>query len=343
MTIPRLPAAESRLAPVPRHLLDALEGAGIAPAELARRHGIDPQGLETGLSFPQADRFFCAAWEAAADPAIGLKAGSRLRPERFGIVGLAAMASPTFGVAVQRKARYWRLIWGDAYRVDLQGDEAAAVLMPAGPPRPYTQGKIDMELASLLAFGRQFTGRPIQPRRLTLCLPAPAWRRRYDEAFGCPVAFGAAENSLVFASADFDLPLVSRDAQVEALMAGGAEAALARLAPRSLREQAADAVDRMLQGDEPTLAALADALHRSARTLQRQLADEGVRFTDLLDERRRAGAERHLAATDATVEEVAFLLGFATPASFFRAFKRWTGRTPQAWRRDQRAMTRLAT
>lgn len=129
------------------------------------------------MTFADADRFLCAAWDAIDDPAAGIKAGAMLRPERFGIVGIAAMASPTFGVAVERKARYWRLIWGDAYEVIPQGDETHVVLMPSGLQRNYTQGKVDMELASLVTFGRKFTGVPIRPLRLMLLQSAPPWRK----------------------------------------------------------------------------------------------------------------------------------------------------------------------
>lgn len=338
MTILRtVPTA--RLAPLPRALLDALQTAGLEPRQLAERLGVAPDTLETGVTFADADRFLCAAWDAIDDPAAGIKAGAMLWPERFGIVGIAAMASPTFGVAVERKARYWRLIWGDAYEVIPQGDEMHVVLMPSGLQRNYTQGKVDMELASLVTFGRKFTGVPIRPLRLMLLQSAPPWRKVYEEVCNCPLHFGASENALVFARRDFELPLVSRNADVEALIAGGVEAALSRMSEEapSLRRQVGAVLDRMLQGDEPTLRAVADRMHRSARTLQRQLADEGLRFTDVLDERRREAGQRYLAANAATAEEVAFLLGFATPSSFFRAFKRWTGSTPEAWRRARQA------
>ncbi len=328
-----------RLAPLPRALLDALQTAGLEPRQLAERLGITPDTLETGLAFADADRFLCAAWDAMDDPAAGIKAGTMLRPERFGIVGIAAMASPTFGVAVARKARYWRLIWGDSYEVISRGDEMHVVLTLTGPQRNYTQGKVDMELASLVTFGRKFTGVPIRPLRLMLVQSAPPWRKVYEEVFDCPLHFGATDNSLVFARRDFQLPLVSHNADVEALVARGAEAALSRVsedAP-SLQRQVGAVVDGMLQGDEPTLPVVADRMHRSSRTLQRQLADEGVRFTDVLDERRREAGQRYLAGNAATAEEVAFLLGFATPSSFFRAFKRWTGSTPEAWRRARQA------
>lgn len=334
MTIARpSTAAQERLAPLPRALLDALAATGVDAQALATSLGLAPEALASGIRYEDADRFLCAAWDAVADPAIGLKAGGMLRPERFGIVGMAAMTSASFGAAMERKARYWRLIWADAYEVRLTAGEAAAVLMPSGPPRPYTQGKIDMELSSLVTFARLFTGQHVVPLRLSLCQPAPAWHAQYQEVFGCPVQFGAAENALVFSRADYALPLVSHNPEVQALVVGGADAALARMAASPLRQQIEQALDQLLPDGEPTLLSVANRLHRSARTLQRQLAQEALRFTDVLDARRRSAAERHLANGTATAEEVSFLLGFATPSSFFRAFKRWTGSTPEVWRR----------
>jgi len=92
------------------------------------------------------------------------------------------------------------------------------------------------------------------------------------------------------------------------------------------------ALRRLLRGDDPTLGAVAEQLRMSERTLQRRLAEQKLSFTDLLDDVRRESALEYLKARRVSVEEVAFLLGFATPSSFFRAFKRWTGTTPQGWR-----------
>ncbi|WP_167772829.1 AraC family transcriptional regulator [Ramlibacter humi] len=328
------------LAPLPRNLLDAIRDAGVDPASLARRLGIEPASLETGVSFADVDRFMLAAWEALADPAFGLKAGSRLRPERFGIVGIAAMSSPDLGTALKRKARYNRLVWGDVYEVDRRGDRATIRVACVLPPRPYAQARIDMELASLLTFSRLVTGREVTPVAVTVRQAAPAYRRLYGETFGCPVTFEAEDDSLVLRASDLDLPLVSANSSVGAALVAAAEAHLGRMvAPveeDGFRPRAAQAVRRLLRGSEPTLDAVADQLHMSSRTVQRRLAEHGLSFTALLDEARRESALDYLRGHSVTAEEIAFLLGFATPSSFFRAFKRWTGRTPEAWRREMR-------
>jgi AraC-like DNA-binding protein len=74
-------------------------------------------------------------------------------------------------------------------------------------------------------------------------------------------------------------------------------------------------------------------LHVSERSLQRRLDAEGTSFAQLVDEVRRDLALRYVADARIALGEVAYLLGFAEPSPFYRAFKRWTGMTPSAARR----------
>jgi AraC-like DNA-binding protein len=322
---------------LPRNLLDAIAQAGVDVGALALGAGIEPRSLETGVSFAEADRFMAAAWTALDDPAFGLRAGGMLRPERFSVVGIAAMSSPSLGVALERKARYNRLIWGDVYEVMRRGPRAMVRIASNAPPRPYSQARIDLELASLLTFARLGTGRLVAPLEVTLRQPEPSYGGRYREVFGCPVGFSREDDGVVFDARDLDLPLVSENSAVGAALVEAAEAQLGRLEAAGadgFRPRAVQAVRRLLRGSEPTLAAVAAQLHMGERTLQRRLAEHELSFTALLDEVRRESALEYLRQHRVTVEEVAFLLGFSTPSSFFRAFKRWTGQTPQGWRRS---------
>jgi len=73
----------------------------------------------------------------------------------------------------------------------------------------------------------------------------------------------------------------------------------------------------------------------SPRTLQRRLASEGSSYQDVLEAWRKDAAQRHLSESNLAVSEVAFLLDYSEPAPFHRAFKRWFGVTPQAFRQAQ--------
>jgi AraC-like DNA-binding protein len=75
----------------------------------------------------------------------------------------------------------------------------------------------------------------------------------------------------------------------------------------------------------------------SGRSLQRRLHGEATSFAAVLDEVRRVRAFERLADPALSVAEVAFLLGYAEPAAFNHAFKRWTSQTPQQWRATRSA------
>jgi AraC-like DNA-binding protein len=76
----------------------------------------------------------------------------------------------------------------------------------------------------------------------------------------------------------------------------------------------------------------------SGRTLQRRLADEGVSYQELLDDARKEAAGRYLHESALAIGEVAYLVGYSEPAPFHRAFRRWYGTTPEAFRRKGAAM-----
>jgi AraC-like DNA-binding protein len=79
---------------------------------------------------------------------------------------------------------------------------------------------------------------------------------------------------------------------------------------------------------------VAKTLGMSARTLQRRLEDECVRYREILDEMREAAARVYLSRPDLSFTEAAHLLGFSELSSFNRACKRWLGCSPREYRRQ---------
>jgi AraC-like DNA-binding protein len=70
----------------------------------------------------------------------------------------------------------------------------------------------------------------------------------------------------------------------------------------------------------------------SLRTLQRRLNDEGASYKGILDETRRELAAHYMAESHRSINEITYLLGFSEPSNFSRAFRRWTGKSPSAYR-----------
>jgi AraC-like DNA-binding protein len=105
-----------------------------------------------------------------------------------------------------------------------------------------------------------------------------------------------------------------------------------RPASSAFRREAEKRLEPLLADGEVRMAALARALGCSRQTLYRRLRADGITFEALLEGLRRRLARRFLREERLSVKETAYRLGFADPAAFSRAFKRWTGSSPRAWR-----------
>jgi AraC-like DNA-binding protein len=106
-------------------------------------------------------------------------------------------------------------------------------------------------------------------------------------------------------------------------------------APASAFRRSVEAQIEALLPRGARMDAVARALGCGRQTLYRRLRDEGTSFEALVEEVRRRLAKRLLRDPKVSVKEVGYRLGFAEPAAFSRAFKRWTGKSPAAWRPAQ--------
>ena len=108
---------------------------------------------------------------------------------------------------------------------------------------------------------------------------------------------------------------------------------LARLPARTgLALEVQRALATRVAGGDTQIQTIARQFAISERTLQRRLAGEGVSYQSLLDDARKEAAARYLSGSTLAICEVAYLVGYSEPAPFHRAFKRWYGITPEAFR-----------
>jgi AraC-like DNA-binding protein len=139
----------------------------------------------------------------------------------------------------------------------------------------------------------------------------------------------------VIDSSSLDRPQLTADARLLATIAalGGDSLAAQPSDAGALRGRVAERLSRQLQQHgEVRIRALARELHISVRTLQRRLGEEGTSFAVLVDEVRHELARTLIRRADLSLVDVATRVGFAEFATFSRAFKRWTGLAPGAYR-----------
>lgn len=308
-----------------------LQGSGVDPACLADPDARIPLATETLL------------WERAAelsgDPCFGLHAAALIRPGAFDVLDFAVRTAPTLLEALQRLARYNRLAHDAAsFRIVDEGDCIRVEhAFARGGPQPGRQAS-EFTLASLPVVAAQMNGgAPVGVLGVAFTHAAPADLAPYRTVFGVVPQFGAEVAALRWDAAQLRRPLPDADPGLSRIVTAHAEQLLATLAPPEpgLSAQVRHLVAQGLAEGPPPLRQVAQRLHLSERSLQRRLEAEGHRFADLVDEVRRELAQRYVADPRLALGEVAYLLGFAEPSPFHRAFKRWTGQTPAAVRRRQ--------
>ena len=322
-------------APLPLNVLHGLQKAGIDLAEVAARAHLAVDDLKKPLSEEQADRFFTVAYDShRRSRRAALPLGMQMRPELFGVVGFSAMTCPDFGAALARIVRYTALASACDLELVQDAREAEVRMHYDGPQRPYSRCRMDIQMGALLSFGRLFTEQPITPVRLTLRGERPVLPRPLRRSVLVPGAVRAA------ARCHRVPPRRPRPA------AGQRQPAGHRPVRRCRRTRPARAAHAPQHDARPCATRCARCCAASCPPSSRWPAgcasasapcSGGWRgrarsSPRLLDDVRLEMARHHLAAGRASLTEIAYLLGFVDPNSFFRSFKRWTGQTPDVYR-----------
>lgn len=320
-------------------IVQSLELEGLKGASLFEELGLDYSLLrEPDARIPQDQmtRLWQRAVALSGNPAIGLNMARVIRPAHFNVVGFTLMSSKTLREGLARLVRYQRII-GEASDMSLRQtpDSYVLELQIHGDTLPAPTQSHDAALAYLLAFFRWMTGERIQPLHVCFAYPQPPDISAYEALFECPLSFACKGYSIQFSRAVMEAPLASGNETLAQLHDQFAGEYLARFEQTRVTHQARQVLCRLLPQGEPKRQAVASALRMSTRTLQRRLQDENTSFQQLLDETRRELAMQFLRQRRLTLLEIAYLLGFADPSNFFRAFKRWFGMPPGQYRDQQ--------
>ncbi|MFJ3485751.1 AraC family transcriptional regulator [Pseudomonas sp. NPDC090202] len=304
------------------------------------RSGIDPeQLLHPTLSLPLPN--YCKVLEEAARQTgcdnFGLRYGQQFQPQALGLLGYIGLCSATLEDALinfsqafpfhQHSTLIELVDQGECYRFDYQVRHGA-----------ICERRQDAELTMGMALNlvRHVLGPDWAPRQVAFEHTRPQDWHEHRDAFKADVCFGQACNSLLVPKRDIIgktmpgsdpiLLMLIKDA-IRQLGDNGNEA--------TLLDRARQTILTTLHLGEPVLEEIAHNLGLSEWALQRKLRDQGLSFTQLVDQIRQESAMAHLKQQNLSVTQLAALLGYSETSAFSRAFKRWFGLSPKQWRSAQ--------
>jgi len=302
------------------------------------RSGINPeQLLHPTLSLPLTN--YCQVLEEAARQTgcdnFGLRYGQQFQPKALGLLGYIGLCSPTLEDALinfaeafpfhQHSTLIELVDQGECYRFDYQVRHGA-----------INERRQDAELTMGMALNlvRHVLGPDWAPRQVAFEHARPQDWHEHRDVFQTDVQFAQGCNSLlipkrdvigkVMPGSDPILLMLIKDAIRQLGDNVGSEA--------DLLERARQTILASLHLGEPVLDEIAHRLGLSEWALQRKLRDQGLSFTQLVDQIRQDTAMAHLKQQHLSVTQLASLLGYSETSAFSRAFKRWFGLSPKHWR-----------
>lgn len=319
---------------------------GLAPViEILEAHGrtVDPLLTATGIprfaleepsyriAFAQELRFIELALEQLDLPTAGLEVGGRYNLTLFGVVGLCAASAPTMRELFRAVPDFPALAWGSIeLSVWQQGDEDYVQFDAGADVQSCARFFVERDTAATLTLFRQNLGAGLRPHSVRFSHPAPADPTPYEQFFECPVSFGQGANQIRFARAIWDTPPPQANPMSYRFFANQCRR-LSAVMDEPLAY--ADVVRSRLRSAPaiPRLESVVASLSLTKRTLQRRLAAEGTRYSELLAEVRFERAQELMRLDNVRFEDIAQRLGFADASAFSRAFKAWTGFAPRDW------------
>jgi len=278
-------------------------------------------------------------WRLAAtltqDPSIGVHVAESLPRGALDLVEYAFRSSASLGAALDRLARYGRVLSDRvAARLDARGPDFLLLVRDTGQT-PLHPGRAEFALTAALRFAREGTGENITPLQVCFAHPAPADTSEYRRFFRVPVRFGAGSNSMIVSAADAARPLRGADEALSLIVRRRLDKILSDRHPHGagpLGGHVRHMIVEQLGATTLTPDVIAKALGVSRRTFSRRLTEEGLSFRSILDDVRREFACALLHDRSLSIADVAFFLQYSEPTAFNRSFRRWTGRTPTEFR-----------
>jgi len=322
-------------------LARAVANEGRDPAPLLERFGLSPQSLATPdarISIPRFMRLGEAAIRLTGNPSLGLTMGQLSRPVDAGIAGLAAQSAPSTGEALNVLIKFGGLTSHNSRGTPWISDRGlTANFYSIRPYNVFNYFVVDSVLAAWTQFLRICSGQQKILERVNIEYPSQGLDAEFEAWFDCPVRFSATTNSIQLSPAVRDSPSLQAQPGMFDALARQCERQLLRTRSSwTMGDRVKDRLAPLLQGDTPDLETIADQLGIATWTLQRQLKEEGTGFRELLDETRQELASEYIRETRTSISEVAWLLGFANPAAFHKAWKRWFGTSPAEHRKRYR-------
>jgi AraC-like DNA-binding protein len=326
------------LTSVARIIAETLEkNYGADAGALFSKAGLDISDLSVaGARYPwdRMQILWQVCLEETGDPCFGLVAGRHIRPTSIHALGFSWLANDTLLGALNRLVRYYHVITTAPIELEIEtrADDYALTVALTHPKFLAEDPSIDCFCVAVVQLCRSATDDTFAPASVALQHGDHGRMDEYVNALNAPVIFGAERDAIFFDKESLEARLPGDNLELARANDKVAEHYLESLDPRKVASEVQGLLVTLLPSGHSNQELIAQRLHRSLSTLQRQLSGEGTSYQEIREETRKTLAEEYVQDHKLSLSQIAYMLGFSDQSNFSRAFKRWTGMSPRDYR-----------
>lgn len=280
-------------------------------------------------------RFWQAAEQISQDQNIGLHVGANVPAFRGQVIEYLFLSSPTFGEGLKRTVRYQALLTDSmSFKLDELNSDYMIISGLTHPVRHY----LECAIGIFLNFFKYISQDAFSPLEIWLPYNDGACSEEYQKIWKCKVQLAQTDGAICFDRKLLDQPSLAYEPELLKIHEHHAKSQLELLDKHQLITE----IERilatgLLESGEFDQNCVAQHLNRSARSLRADLQLINTSYEKVIAQYRERLSRRLLSQTQETIDQIVYLTGFSEPSAFSRAFKRWTGETPTAYRQRKRS------
>ncbi|MDD9856012.1 MAG: AraC family transcriptional regulator [Gammaproteobacteria bacterium] len=306
--------------------------------EVFGRAGLAVEDLDSPVNELVLNQF-CNLFDTAAkhchDDNFGLEVGSAFKPEHLGPLGYVAICSPTLLAALGNLVKYFPAHQGST-RFGLAEDGDVLWLCYQINDRRIQRRRQDAEL-SLGIFWNIFKsalGNGWRPMEVRFEHAKPDASERHESVFGAPVMFHHRTNAFAFRRSELNVKMPRQDPYLLQIISSFLESRYASSQnPEDFAVEVKNQIKLHLGDKPPTISGIAKILGLRNSTFQKALKNRGLLFSDIITAARRELALHYIKNSDMPLTDIGYELGYSELSAFSRAFRAWTGMSPQRYRK----------
>ncbi len=317
---------------------DACREFEVDPDSLLARVGLPRDVLHDPDLYIHRDR--CIALLAAGArqtgcPTFGLRLAARQDQSVIGALAHLISRGATVREALDLARQYltYHLRGADVtYRL-LDAEWCVVEAEMGFEPREENRQSADLTVVHIEGILRKLGGPDLRVREFRMIHPAPDDPAPYETWLSAPIQWEQSALGVVIPAAVLAEPPATVP-DIKEFLVQYVEGLAAPLDPDNLASQTRAVVRSLIGSSDVTIEVVSASIGMHVRELQRDLRELGFSFRELRDEGYREYACARLRLPETNVGDLALLLGYSDGSAFSRAFKRWTGKSPTAWRRE---------